>query len=158
MALITGPLRSSQLRAQFRTSTGFPFKVSSARRIHTFVRDKGIKKYLNNWGSSPRVATSRTPKAGFSCTRGRKRGVRTRKQPLRCTRDRNTRVRTPKTGFSCTRGEIQGFDYMSQRDISLPAERPSRISVEEMVTRGAFRRVILYEGSSFIRRALSWPR
>ena len=158
--MITGPLWSSQLRAQFRISTGFPFKIPSARSEYTFVRGQRYKKFLINWGanlpsppdcfapvtndsSPPWVATSRTPKAGFSCTGGRERGVRTRKQPLRCTRWRNTWVRTPKAGFSCTRGEIHGFDYISQRDISRPAARPSRISVEEMVTSGAFSRHIL---------------
>ena len=33
--------------------------------------------------------------------------------------------------------------YISQLDISLPAARPSRISVEEMVTSGAFKSQIL---------------
>ena len=33
--------------------------------------------------------------------------------------------------------------YISQLDISLPAARPSRICVEEMVTSGAFRSTIL---------------
>ena len=42
------PFWTTQLRAQFRTFTGFPFEAPPARGVHTFVRRKDTKKRKNH--------------------------------------------------------------------------------------------------------------